>query len=291
MRQDYLGFDTKHALTLLTRLAQRRGQEISLLERALSGRLDALAEIAVEVGAQTGDPIGLVLARCVRAQPDADLARRLERVLPGPDRTVALRELGAVVTAQILDEARQEAQPGDDAHAEVGRFAGNLANQLSALGKREAALAASEEAVAHYRELARTRPDAFVPDLATSLNNLANHLSDLGQREVALAVSEEAVAHYRELARTRPDGFVPNLAMSLNNLAAHLSDLGQREAALAASEEAVAHYRELARRRPDAVVPDLAKSLNNLADQLSDLGQREAALAASEEAVADYREL
>jgi hypothetical protein len=120
---DDLGFDTKHALTLLTRSAQRRGQEISLLERALSGRLDALAELAVEVGAQTGDPIGW-FSRSVCAQPDADLARRLERVLPGPDRTVALREVGAVVTAQILNEARQRAQPGVDAHPEVARFAG-----------------------------------------------------------------------------------------------------------------------------------------------------------------------
>src|SRR5437879_3658660 len=207
MRQDYLGFDTKHALTLLTRLAQRRGQEISLLERALSGRLDALAEVAVEVGAQTGDPIGLVLAQCVRAQPDAELARRLERVLPGPDRTVALREVGAVVTAQILDKARQEAQPGDDAHPEVARFAGNLANQLSALGQREPALAASEEAVAHYRELARTRPDAFVPDLAMSLNNLANHLSDLDQREAALAASEDAIIALIPHLQVNPHGF------------------------------------------------------------------------------------
>ena len=51
----------------------------------------------------------------------------------------------------------------------------------------------AEEAVAAYRQLAAARPDAFTPDLATSLNNLSNRLSDLGRREDALAVAEEAV--------------------------------------------------------------------------------------------------
>ena len=49
----------------------------------------------------------------------------------------------------------------------------NLAVRLAALGRREDALAAIQEAVAIYRELAAARPDAFRPDLATSLNNLS----------------------------------------------------------------------------------------------------------------------
>ena len=51
---------------------------------------------------------------------------------------------------------------------------------LSALGRREEALKAAEEAVGHYRALAEARPDAFIPDLALSLNNLAIMLSALG---------------------------------------------------------------------------------------------------------------
>jgi tetratricopeptide (TPR) repeat protein len=78
---------------------------------------------------------------------------------------------------------------------------------LSDLGQREAALAASEEAVAHYRELARTRPDAFVPDLAISLNNLADHLSALGQREAALAASEEAIIALSPHFQANPQSF------------------------------------------------------------------------------------
>jgi tetratricopeptide (TPR) repeat protein len=129
------------------------------------------------------------------------------------------------------------------------------------LGRREEALAASQEAVAIGRRLAETRPDAFLPDLASSLNNLGKDLSNLGRREEALAASQEAVAIGRRLAETRLDAFLPDLALSLNNISVYLSDLGRREEALAASQEAVAIRRRLAETRPDAFLPDLAMSL------------------------------
>ena len=47
----------------------------------------------------------------------------------------------------------------------------NQGNTLSDLGRREEALEATAEAVALYRQLAAQRPDAFLPDLAMSLNN------------------------------------------------------------------------------------------------------------------------
>ena len=161
----------------------------------------------------------------------------------------------------------------------------NLGNRLSALGRREDALAAAQEATDLYRRLAAERPDAFRPDLAASLNNLGNMLSDLGRREDALAAAQEATDLYRRLAAERPDAFRPDLAMSLNNLGNRLSDLGRREDALAAAQEAVDIRRRLAAERPDAFRPDLAGSLNNLGNRLSDLGRREDALAAAQEAV------
>jgi tetratricopeptide (TPR) repeat protein len=63
----------------------------------------------------------------------------------------------------------------------------------SELGRREQALAAIEQAVEIRRGLAAARPDAFLPDLASSLNNQSNTLSELGRREDALAAIEEAV--------------------------------------------------------------------------------------------------
>jgi hypothetical protein len=55
------------------------------------------------------------------------------------------------------------------------------------VGRREEGLAPAEEAVAIYRRLAQTNPDAFLPGLATSLTNLGIHLSEIGRRRDALA--------------------------------------------------------------------------------------------------------
>jgi len=76
---------------------------------------------------------------------------------------------------------------------------------LGELGRREQALAASEEAVAIRRRLAEARPDAFLPDLATSLNNLSNRLGELGRQEQALAASEEAARLRGPASETRMD--------------------------------------------------------------------------------------
>ena len=56
----------------------------------------------------------------------------------------------------------------------------------------------------HLPRAGRARPDAFLPDLATSLNNQSNRLSELGRREEALAAIEEAVTIRRELAAAQP---------------------------------------------------------------------------------------
>ena len=107
----------------------------------------------------------------------------------------------------------------------------NQTGCLSELGRREEALAASEEAVAIWRRLAKERPDAFLPDLAMSLHNQSNRLGELERRDEALAAIEEAVAIYRPLAEARPGAFLPDLAMSLTNQTGCLSELGRREEA------------------------------------------------------------
>ncbi|MFE5656926.1 hypothetical protein ACFQ9H_12180, partial [Streptomyces sp. NPDC056517] len=83
------------------------------------------------------------------------------------------------------------------------------------------ALIAVTRAVDTYQTLADRRPDAFLPDLAASLNNQSNHLSDLGRREEALTAVTRAVEIRETLADRRPDAFLPDLAMSLNNQSNH----------------------------------------------------------------------
>jgi tetratricopeptide (TPR) repeat protein len=172
----------------------------------------------------------MLLADALERRPDATVAGTiLSRV---PQSTVSLREAAAVAATQALEGLTDD----------PARRAGALVEQsgrLSELGRREDALTAIDEAVGAYREFAAARPDAFLPNLAMSLNNQSGRLSELGRREDALTAIDEAVGAYRELAAARPDAFLPNLAMSLNNQSTFLSELGRREDALTAIDEAL----------------------------------------------------
>jgi len=165
------------------------------------------------------------------------------------------------------------------------------ATQSSPQPDLDEALAAIEETVATYRQLAQTNPAAHLPDLATSLNNLSNRQADTGDREAALGSMTEAVDLYRELAETNRAAFLPDLAMSLNSLSNRQAEVGDRAEGLAAAQEAVDLYRELAAGNRDANLPDLAGSLSNLAIRLGEVGRREQALAPAQEAVDIRRRL
>ena len=105
---------------------------------------------------------------------------------------------------------------GTEASAERNRYLaprlGTLATRLSILGRNDEALAASEECLAIYRQLAADRPTVVLPDLATSLNNTGLILWKLGRREQALAVSEEAVVISRRQAEADPRKLAPTCA-------------------------------------------------------------------------------
>jgi tetratricopeptide (TPR) repeat protein len=87
-----------------------------------------------------------------------------------------------------------------------------LSNRFAELGRREEALAAIDEAVGLRRALAASRPDAFTPTLANSVNNRSRRLAELGRREEALAVIDEAITLYRALAAARPAAYGDGLA-------------------------------------------------------------------------------
>ncbi|MEU4447999.1 AAA family ATPase, partial [Actinosynnema sp. NPDC023926] len=149
----------------------------------------------------------------------------------------------------------------------------------------------AERIVQAHRQQVLSDSDAFLANLAASLNNQAIRLADLGRREDALATVTEAVQAHRQLAQARPDAVLPDLATSLMNQAARLAGLGRREDALTTNTEAVEIRRQLAQARPDAFLPDLAASLSNQAAHLAGLGRREDALATVTEAVQAYRQL
>ena len=186
----------------------------------------------------------------------------------GPAGIAALRELVEVDRDAFLPD--------------LASALNNLGNRYSEVGRRQEALAPTEEAVRLRRALAQDNP-AFLPDLAMALNNLGICYSELGRRQEALAPTEEAAETYRALAQDNP-AFLPDLASALNNLGNRYSELGRRQEALAPTEEAVRLRRALAQDNP-AFLPDLASALNNLGNRYSELGRRQEALAPTEEAV------
>jgi Tetratricopeptide repeat len=197
---------------------------------------------------------------------------------------VGLRNIAAVASEIISRE------PTND-EAERAAQLNNLGIRLSEIGDRAGALIATHEAVNHYKQLATTNPNTFLPDLAMALNNLGARLSETGDRAGALTVTHEAVNHYKQLATTNPNTFLPDLASALNNLGNRLSETGDRAGALTATHEAVNHYKQLATTNPNAFLPDLAGALNNLGARLSATGDRAGALTATHEAVNHYKQL
>jgi tetratricopeptide (TPR) repeat protein len=186
---------------------------------------------------------------------------------------------------------RLAAQHPDAFRPDLARSLNNMGNRLSALGRREEALQATQESVEILRQLAQQHPDAFLPDLARSLNNMGKRLSALGRREEALLAAQEAVEIRRWVARQNPDAFLPELASSFNTLGNILSALGRQEEALEVMREAVEIRRRLAQQNPDAFLPELARSLNILGNILSALGRQEEALEVTREAVEIRRRL
>jgi tetratricopeptide (TPR) repeat protein len=196
-------------------------------------------------------------------------------------------DAGAVVVAEELATA---ARAGHN-EATLARALTTLGVRLSGVGRREDALAPTQEATDIYRALAQANPAAYLPDLAMSLNNLGATLSEVGRRKDAVAPTQEATDLYRGLAQANPAAYLPDLAMSLNNLGNRLSEVGRREEALAPTQEATDIYRGLAQANPAAYLPDLAMSLNNLGATLSEVGRREEALAPAQEATDLYHGL
>ena len=287
-RSCFIGLATPQAvqaLTVLTRACAHHEQAPELIDDVLRYDVTGLADAAIVVAVQTGARLGDLLAGVLEDAPiRLEDLQHIASEIPYP--TVALATADAVITRRV-----REVLPADADPASAARWSTQLAVALAQLGRREEALEAITEAAAAYRTLAEARPDAFLPDLAGSLNNQSNRLASLGQREEALEAITEAAAAYRTLAETRPDAFLPNLATSLNNQSNCLADLGRREEALEAITEAVQIRRTLAETRPDAFLPNLATSLNNQSNRLASLGRREEALEAITEAAAAYRTL
>jgi len=126
------------------------------------------------------------------------------------------------------------------------------------------------EALKIYRELARSNPSVYQPDVAMTLNNLGvlqRARQDYGGAERSYV---EALKIRRELARSNPSVYQPDVAMTLNNLGNLQSDRQDNGGAERSYVEALKIYKELARSNPSVYQPDVAMTLNNLGVLQSD---------------------
>ena len=86
------------------------------------------------------------------------------------------------------------------------------------MGDKKAALKSALEAVEIRRQLADKHPDAYLPDLAASLNNLGNIQSDLGDKEAALKSALEAFECYWPFFEKYPQAFIQNIIIVIQNI-------------------------------------------------------------------------
>ncbi|MFF4139260.1 tetratricopeptide repeat protein [Streptomyces mirabilis] len=77
----------------------------------------------------------------------------------------------------------------------------NLGILFLEAGRREEALAPTQEAADHFRELGKANPAAHLANLTMSLSNLSVCLAQVGRREEAHALAQESVATRRARAK------------------------------------------------------------------------------------------
>ena len=125
------------------------------------------------------------------------------------------------------------------------------------MGQREPRCASITEAVTHYRKLAAANPDAFLPDLAASLNNPAAMQARWGRRS-------RGFVHRRggDDPAEAGGGESGRLPARSGDVVEQSSEQAERESGrrsrMASIAEAVTHYRKLAAANPDAFLPNLA---------------------------------
>ena len=221
-------------LAELTRGAPNQPAVRAALDELLAAALPRIVDLAITTGpAELADLASLAL----QLAPQPDLAAPLADQMP--EHSVRLAALAATLTSQQVTQYRADALGGEpDAANRLAGSLNNLSVRLGDLGRREEALAASQEAAELYRELAAARPDAFRPDLAMSLNNLSVRLAEPGAAG-GRAGREPGGRHHPPGAGRGPPGRVPpRPGRVAEQPVLRLAGLGRREDALAAIQEA-----------------------------------------------------
>jgi len=188
--------DVVPALTVLTRVAQDEPEGRRHLARALRGRLERVGEAAVQVAAETGQPMGEVLAAALKEHPEPGLFFRLAEVC-GREPYRHSTHLASVALA-VLDRCVESLPDRSDDHETERVFC----RWLNDRGSRRLQVGQRDEAVSDLREAARRRSRLAACTgsredrlgHARSLSNLAQATLDVGRRGRSLVIGRRAVA-------------------------------------------------------------------------------------------------
>ncbi len=274
----------KHALTVMTRLAARKPEQLRLLDHALRRRLSTQAPMAVEVAAETGGPIGKVLAKLLQEQGTVELAKTLRERLPSS--TTALREVAVEVERRHLSGIRTSGRSGA---IESALALSQLALRLVDIGRTDDALSAAQDAVELCRKLGA--PASYTEEISRCLNTLSYVLARNGRALEALESAREYVAIARENYQREPESFAEDLAVATHNLSIRLAENGLHNEALRAAQESVDLNGEIRGSRTEEERARVALSLITLSNRLSTAGLRNEALAALRQGIPLYRDL
>ncbi len=146
-------------------------------------------------------------------------------------------------------------------------------------------------ALAQRRQLARTDPREYMPDLAMTLNNTAELMRKTRNFNGAKPHLQEALEIYRRLARSQPDAYMSALATTLNNMGILLRDMDCPDEALKHHEEALDIRRKLAQVSPNVHMSVLAITLGNMGALLNEMGHPDKALKHYQESLETVRRL
>lgn len=109
------------------------------------------------------------------------------------------------------------------------------------------------------RALAETNPEAFLGDVATTLNNLAALYSNIGRMDEAEQFYQRALSIRRTLAATNPEAYQCQVGSTISNLAAFYRDRQRLSEAERLSVEAHNILEPLWRENPEFVGDRMAR--------------------------------
>ncbi|MEU5695847.1 hypothetical protein [Actinosynnema sp. NPDC020468] len=240
---------TRHALTVLTRLAQRSPAAEHHLATFLAGDPEGLAVLAAEVATETGPPLDRVLAAVLRDHPlSTEVLISLWRTASG------LEDLRLAVA---------DAQPSTkDLPADL---LADHAVLLARAGRAAQAREVAPRAVARARELPTDHRDPVAPRV---LGVVSHAYRILGDDTTARALVAEAVELAGRRLAGEPDPLVANL---LGVHASHLLAAGDPAGTRAACDRALAMWEQVLGNPDldlDLVVSRLADAAPGVAESL-----------------------